>query len=899
MEVVFGEPTLTKGTCVFQGKVDDRNLYEEGDIVIGGLFPLHYGPVSFIQSYQKKPEPTGYKYFSARALRWMQTMAFAIEEINQRQDFLPHLKLGYHILDSCDDIPVSLRNSLILVSGLHGNNINSTCAGMERPVSPVIIGDAASGVSMAVLRTLGSFQIPLVSYFASCNCLSNKKEFPTFMRIMPSDAFQIKALVKLIHYFQWTWVGVIGVDSDYARFAIQLFLEESSKFGVCAAYVHLYPVLLSKESVNKVVQTIKRSSAKVILNFSGESELQSILRECGNQNVMDIQWIASEAWSTAKSLWKEFHSLLKGTLGFAIRKAEIPGLQGFLTQQLLSRARKAHFLAELWEEIFDCKLNESLNDHVHGKTSSDRRPCSAPESLNSVFSEYWDVSQLRVSSNVYKAVYLIAHALHDLSACVPGAGPFADGSCADPIHFLPWQVSVHFSDSMRQASFNTLGEEVSFDKNGDPIASYDLMNWQEGPSSSLQLVKVGYYDASLGREKDLVVNDSTIWWHRGHKAPLSMCSESCFPGFRKANRKGEPVCCFDCIPCAEGEISNETDSADCRRCSIETWSNQARNQCVPKAIEFLSYQESMGMVLCAGSVFGVCVTAAVSGVFIAYRTTPVVRANNMELSFLLLLFLAVCFLVSLMFIEEPTDWLCRIRYTTFGISFSLCTSCILAKTVVVLMAFRSTLPGNSVMRWFGPAQQRASVFLCTSVQVIICLVWLTTRPPQVVYNTRHQSAKIIMECMVGSEVGFWCVLGYIGFLACLCFVMAFLARKLPDNFNEAKFITFSMLIFFAVWITFIPVYMSTSGKYMVAVHVFAILASAFGILLCIFAPKCFIVLLKPERNTRRQIMLKNPCLFLFSFPLGVPCGRLASCPGCVPFPLRPYALCCRVGSGSP
>uniref|UniRef100_A0A8C9TGT1 Olfactory receptor C family, x1 n=1 Tax=Scleropages formosus TaxID=113540 RepID=A0A8C9TGT1_SCLFO len=823
MEVVFGEPTLTKGTCVFQGKVDDRNLYEEGDIVIGGLFPLHYGPVSFIQSYQKKPEPTGYKYFSARALRWMQTMAFAIEEINQRQDFLPHLKLGYHILDSCDDIPVSLRNSLILVSGLHGNNINSTCAGMERPVSPVIIGDAASGVSMAVLRTLGSFQIPLVSYFASCNCLSNKKEFPTFMRIMPSDAFQIKALVKLIHYFQWTWVGVIGVDSDYARFAIQLFLEESSKFGVCAAYVHLYPVLLSKESVNKVVQTIKRSSAKVILNFSGESELQSILRECGNQNVMDIQWIASEAWSTAKSLWKEFHSLLKGTLGFAIRKAEIPGLQGFLTQQLLSRARKAHFLAELWEEIFDCKLNESLNDHVHGKTSSDRRPCSAPESLNSVFSEYWDVSQLRVSSNVYKAVYLIAHALHDLSACVPGAGPFADGSCADPIHFLPWQVS----------------------------------------------------------------------------APLSMCSESCFPGFRKANRKGEPVCCFDCIPCAEGEISNETDSADCRRCSIETWSNQARNQCVPKAIEFLSYQESMGMVLCAGSVFGVCVTAAVSGVFIAYRTTPVVRANNMELSFLLLLFLAVCFLVSLMFIEEPTDWLCRIRYTTFGISFSLCTSCILAKTVVVLMAFRSTLPGNSVMRWFGPAQQRASVFLCTSVQVIICLVWLTTRPPQVVYNTRHQSAKIIMECMVGSEVGFWCVLGYIGFLACLCFVMAFLARKLPDNFNEAKFITFSMLIFFAVWITFIPVYMSTSGKYMVAVHVFAILASAFGILLCIFAPKCFIVLLKPERNTRRQIMLKNPCLFLFSFPLGVPCGRLASCPGCVPFPLRPYALCCRVGSGSP
>uniref|UniRef100_A0A3B3SFM2 Olfactory receptor C family, x2 n=1 Tax=Paramormyrops kingsleyae TaxID=1676925 RepID=A0A3B3SFM2_9TELE len=848
MLVKVGEPM--SAACVFQGEEDTRNLYKEGDVVIGGLFPVHYSPRSFKPSYQKKPEPTEYN-FSARALRWTQTMAFAIEEINQRRDLLPRLKLGYHIRDSCDDIPVSLRSSLLLVSGPPDLNANSACRGVPRPVSPVIIGDAASGVSMAILRTLGSFGIPLVSYFASCNCLSNKKEFPTFMRTMPSDAFQIKAIAKLIRYFHWTWVGVIGVESDYARFAIQLFLEESSKYGACAAYVHFYPVLLSKESIADLMQTIRGSTAKVILNFSGESELQTILTECRRQNMTHIQWIASEAWATAKSLWGEFQGLLTGTLGFAIRKAEIPGLQGFLTRGLLVRAHQSPFFAELWEETFNCKLNVSLNRHVHSDAALSRRPCAEEEEApEAVRSDYSDVSQLRVSYNVYKAVYLVAQALHDMSGCTRGAGPFENGTCADPENVLPWQL-LHY---MKQASFNMLGEQVSFDKNGDPIASYDLMNWQKGPDGSLQLVKVGFYDTSLGGEKELVINDTAIWWHWGQQGPpASVCSASCTPGSRKATRKGEPICCFDCLPCTEGEIN----SLDCRRCSVETWPNEAQDHCVPKTTEFLSYHGSMGIVLCTCSLFGLFVTMAIFGVFVAYRTTPVVRGNNMELSFLLLIFLSVCFLSGLTFIGEPTDWLCRIRYTTFGISFSLCISCILAKTVVVLMAFRATLPDSRVMRWFGPAQQRASVFLCTCIQIVICLIWLTTRPPLAVRNTRHHSSRIILECVVGSDVGFWSVLGYIGLLACLCFLLAFLARKLPDNFNEAKFITFSMLIFFAVWITFIPVYISTSGQYMVAVHIFAILASAFGILLCIFAPKCYIVLLKPEKNTKKQMIMKQ------------------------------------------
>uniref|UniRef100_A0A665TMY9 Olfactory receptor C family, x3 n=1 Tax=Echeneis naucrates TaxID=173247 RepID=A0A665TMY9_ECHNA len=739
--------------------------------------------------------------FSARALRWIQTMTFAVKEINKRRDLLPQLKLGFHIRDSCDDIPVSLRASLLLVNGQP-----------ERDPR-VKIEDKDKGVGRTINGT-------------NLDC-----QFPTFMRTMPSDAFQIRALARLVSYFGWTWVGLIGVESDYAHFAIQLFLQESVQYGVCAAYTHFYPVSLTQYRCYVYTS-----------NNKTENKMQGILREVRRWNITGLQWIASEAWATATLLWARFGDLLKGTLGFAIRRADvIPGLKQHLTSLKPSNIYHSAFLTEYWEETFNCRLNGSVNSHFHGISNNlERLPCKGTENLDDVYSPYSDVTQLRVSYNVYKAVYLVAHALQDMNNCKVGQGPFLDSTCADPKNFKPWQV--------RQIP-------VNFDQNGDPIAYYDLMNWQRAPDGSLHLIKVGFYDASSPAGHHLVINDSLIQWPVGKQASRSVCSDSCPPGSRITRRKGEPICCFDCVPCAEGEVSNQTGVlCSCFRCSEDTWPNKARDLCLPKTIEYLSYHELMGMLLCAASVLGACISLSILAIFFIHKDTPLVRANNMELSFLLLLFLAVCFLVSLLFIGEPSDWLCRVRYPAFGISFALCISCLLAKTAVVLVAFRSTMPGSNVMKWFGPNQQRANDLIPPSAQVIICLIWLLSGPPHANSNSDYHSAIIIIECVTGSEAGFWCVLGYIGVLACMCFLMAFLARKLPDNFNEAKFITFSMLIFFAVWMTFIPVYVSTAGKYTVAVHVFAILASAFGLVFCIFAPKCYIIIVKPEKNNKKSMM---------------------------------------------
>ncbi|MBN3297097.1 CASR protein, partial [Amia calva] len=785
-----------------------------------------------------------FKSLKYRSFRWAQGMIFAIEEINQDSSLLPDVRLGYKIHDSCGKYPMALRGAISLVSRQRNTYPSSICTG-SGGVS-VIIGDTASTQCIILSQTLGPFEVPLVSYSASCACLSNKRAFPNFFRTIPSDFYQAQTMAYLAKHFGWTWVGAIANDNDYGILGIQTFVEEVKNAGICIAFYETLSQVYTQRDAVRIAGVIKRSTAKVIVIFAWYLDVEFVLHELVKQNITDRQFLASEAWSTSPLIFNtDLSSVTMGVLGVAVRRVDIPGMQNFLVNLHPSKFPNNVFFRELWETSFNCKLEQENNS-----TLNNQPLCSGSENLQTVKNTFTDVSQLRITYNVYKAVYAVAHALHNLQACKNGSGPFMNGSCGDIYNLKPGQL-MHYLNQVRFT--NKLGEVVYFDK-GDSRVVYDIVNWQRSHTGSMEYVTVGRVDGPEWR-----INETAIVWTTGvKKVPVSICSENCPPGTRKAARKGEPICCFDCIFCADGEISNTTDSLQCDKCPLEFWSNVYRNECIARAIEFLSFEDTMGITLTTVALFGTSVTVAVGIVFLYYKNTPIVRANNSELSFLLLFSLTLCFLCSLFFIGKPSIWSCKVQHMVFGVSFVLCISCILIKTIVVLMAFKATLPGKDVMKWFGPTQQRGSVVVFTLIQVVICAIWLSLSPPQPNKNTSYQSSKIILECAVGSFVAFGCVLGYIGLLAGICFVLAFLARNLPDNFNEGKFITFSMLIFCAVWIAFIPPYISSPGKYMVAVEIFAILSSSFGLLGCIFAPKCYIILLKPENNTKKFLMGRGP-----------------------------------------
>uniref|UniRef100_A0A3Q1FS01 Olfactory receptor C family, j1 n=1 Tax=Acanthochromis polyacanthus TaxID=80966 RepID=A0A3Q1FS01_9TELE len=836
-----------KPVCESYGTKQLSQFSKEGDINIGGIFSFHQNPVTVNPALEVNPGSMQCEGLDPGELQYAFTMMFAIEEINNSSELLPGVTLGYRIFDSCPSIPLSIRASLNLMNRYESEASNCTKLSNVHAV----IGETTSTSTIGIARTMGPFHIPVISHSATCACLSNRRDYPSFFRTIPSDIYQSKALAKLVKYFGWTWVGAIRTNSDYGNGGMATFLEAAEREGVCVEYSLAIYRTDPRKWFLEVVDIIKKSTSKVIVAFADGTDLDILIKELHAQNVTGLQWVGSEGWITYRYIASSVnYAVVQGAVGFAALNAHIPGLQEFLANSRPSTTPGNRGLVELWETVFSCTLTP--RPEIHAPVVA----CNGKESLWDIKTRFTDVSDASLLNNVYKATYAVAHALHMLFNCKDGQGPFENNTCADIENVKPWQV-LHY---LTLINFTTkINENVFFDELGDPVARYALVNWQMDETGYILFETIGYYDASRpeGQQFEMKADVRAIWAGENVEVPRSVCSESCLPGTRRAFVKGKPICCFDCITCADGEFSNSTNAVICDKCPPEYKSNGERNNCDMKAIEFLTFRELMGILLVTFSVFGACLAMTIALIFFHYRQTPIVRANNSELSFLLLFSLTLCFLCSLTFIGRPSEWSCMLRHTVFGITFVLCISCVLGKTIVVLMAFRATLPGSNVMKWFGPAQQRLSVLGFTLIQVLICILWLTINPPFPFKNMQHYKEKIIMECALGSPVGFWAVLGYVGLLAMLCFVLAFLARKLPDNFNEAKFITFSMLIFCAVWITFIPAYISSPGKFTVAVEIFAILASSYGMLFCIFLPKCYIILLKPENNTKKHLMGKG------------------------------------------
>ncbi|XP_043932169.1 extracellular calcium-sensing receptor-like [Protopterus annectens] len=735
------------------------------------------------------------------------SFTFAIEEINRDLKLLPNTTLGFHIFDSCYSKERALLGILSYLTGKQDLVPNYSCDSVS--LLPGIIGDTPSSSSLIMATVLGLYRYPQVSYGSSVSLLSDKLKYPSFIRTVPNDAFQAVGIAQLLIHFGWTWVGILVSDNDYGILGGQTLQTEIFKAGGCTAFFEMVPK--DKEKFLYVVNVIKQSSANVVVVYSTGEYLVPFLEAISLQNVTGKVWISSTGWR----IFTEISSMrtvrmLNGSVGFFIHRGKIPGLTEFLYSIHPFPSPNDIFIREFWERVFGCQWLKSDGNHTLINSITDKvLPCTGHEDLRTLSISVYDAYNFTYMLSIYNAVYVVAHSLHNMLSCRNGEGPFQNGQCGSIHDFQPWKL-LHY---VKNVNFkNTGGEYMYSDANGDPPA---------------------------------------------RQVPHSVCTESCHPGYQKVSRRGQPLCCFDCLVCSKGEITNQTDAVSCTKCTEDFWSNDKRDKCIPKIIEYLSYEDPIGASLFFCSSTLSVLTGSILCIFIKFKDTPTVKANNRKLSYFLLAALALCFLCSLLFIGRPMKLNCMFRQVVFGLTFSFCVSCILAKTVTVVIAFNATRPGSRLRIWVGSRVSTSIVIFGSLVQMTICFTWLYISTPFPEFNKTLEDGKIIIECNESSVFAFWTMLGFLGLLAIVSFVVAFLARNLPGSFNEAEYITFSMLIFVSVWLSFIPAYLSTRGKYMAAVEIFAILASSAGMLSCIFLPKCYIIILRPELNTRGYLVGKR------------------------------------------
>lgn len=201
------------------------------------------------------------------------------------------------------------------------------------------------------------------------------------------------------------------------------FVEAAQREGVCIEYSEAILRTNSRERITSVVEIIRSSTARVLVAFLAQSEMEVLLEEALLQNVTGLQWIGSESWITARHLATQRTArIINGAIGFTINRSKIPGLRDFLLKVNLSSNNSSSILREFWETAFSCQF-------PHKGKKNNTRLCSGSENLTKLKNPFTDVSELRISNNVYKAVYTVAHAMQNLLECTDGQHSLEGREC--------------------------------------------------------------------------------------------------------------------------------------------------------------------------------------------------------------------------------------------------------------------------------------------------------------------------------------------------------------------------------------------------------------------------------------------------------------------------------------
>ncbi|XP_060540858.1 vomeronasal type-2 receptor 26-like [Pantherophis guttatus] len=680
--------------------------------------------------------------------------------------------------------------------------------------------------------------------------------------MIPKEEHQYSGIIQLLLYFGWTWIGVFAFAKNKGEHFLQKMHLLLSQNGICLAFTQKIPQqsLFQELSgfldlISTIFNKLIDQKANVFLVY-GESftilRLRIVVFLCDYENkesasfrkVWILMFPIDFALTGLQRSWDL--QLFHGALSFTVHSREVRGFKEFL-QVIKPSTHKDGFLQDVWQQLFDCSLSNEELPSMADET------CSGEENLENLPAPLFELQMTGQSYSIYNAVYAVAHSLHE---AMRSKAPHRKSQRFEFQALKPWQLHSF----LQGISFNnSAGDRVFLNEKGEATGGFNITNMITFPNRSFQRVRVGKVDPSAPKGKELLIDEDLIVWHSAFNQilPISLCNDHCSPGYWKKGMEGKQFCCYDCVPCPEGKISNQKDMDDCFECPEDHYPNKEKNGCILKLLDFLTFKETLGIGLASTALCFFFLTAWVLGIFIKHRETPIVKANNRSLTYTLLVSLLLCFLSSLLFLSQPDKVTCLLRQPTFGITFSVAISSVLAKTITVVVAFMATKPGSQMRKWVGKRLSFSIVLSCSLLEVCICILWLSTSPPFPELDMHSEIQEMILQCNEGSAFFFYCVLGYMGILAIASFIVAFLARKLPDSFNEAKFITFSMLAFCSVWISFFPAYLSTKGKAMVAVEVFSILASSAALLGCIFLPKCYIIVLRPKLNHREQLIKRK------------------------------------------
>uniref|UniRef100_A0AAQ5Z5Z6 G-protein coupled receptors family 3 profile domain-containing protein n=1 Tax=Amphiprion ocellaris TaxID=80972 RepID=A0AAQ5Z5Z6_AMPOC len=811
----------------------------DGDISLGGLFPVHARGNDGKACGELKKE---------KGIHRLEAMLFALDRINNDNELLPNITLGARILDTCSRDTHALEQSLTFVQALiekDSTDVKCLSGGppiITKPERVVgVIGASASSVSIMVANILRLFKIPQVSYASTAPELSDNTRYDFFSRVVPPDTYQAQAMVDIVKAMRWNYVSTVASEGNYGESGVDAFIQKSREDGgLCISQSVKIPREPRVGEFDKIIRRLSENpNARVVIIFANEDDIRRLLQAAKKANQTGhFIWVGSDSWGSKISPILNQEEMAEGAVTILPKRQSIKGFDRYFISRTLENNRRNIWFAEFWENNFQCKLSR----HAVKKGSGIKK-CTNHERIGKD-SSYEQEGKVQF---VIDAVYAMAHALHNMhkDLCPGKVGLCSKMDTINGTLLLKYIRNVNFT--------GIAGTPVVFNVNGDAPGRYEIYQYQI-TNNTTEYKIIGHWTDQLH------LDTNEMQWPGGtQEVPSSICSQPCRPGQRKKTVKGIP-CCWHCENCDGYQY--QADTYTCKMCRFDLRPNENHTGCVPIPIVKLEWSSPWAVIPVLIAVLGIMATLLVVVTFVRYNDTPIVKASGRELSYVLLTGIFLCYATTFLMISTPDVVICSLRRIFLGLGMSISYAALLTKTNRIYRIFEQGKMSVSAPRFISPASQLVITFSLISVQLLGVCIWFGVDPSQAIIDYEDQRtanpemSRGVLKCDI-SDLSLICLLGYSMLLMVTCTVYAIKTRGVPETFNEAKPIGFTMYTTCIVWLAFIPIFFGTSQSaekmyIQTTTLTISVSLSASVSLGMLYMPKVYVVLFHPEQNVPKR-----------------------------------------------
>ncbi|CAM4742235.1 unnamed protein product [Rotaria magnacalcarata] len=835
-------------------------IYVPGDIVLGGFFPIHQPPSYEFGSNQC----TAIK--RERGIQRLEAMLFALDVINNRSSYSMssllnkhNIRFGALIYDSCDYESYAVERALNMLLPSLDQCMPSSKQNQSSSFVAGVIGSASSIVSMAIADILRLAEIPQISYASTSTELSQKPRFQYFSRVVPPDTYQAEAVVSIIQFLNWTYVAVIKETGSYGERLTDDFKAKLKNKTICIAGELSVNVKDSSSYIRVIKELHEDEKYRFVVGvivFAQEDSVRQILNQTSSRKQLNGRWVflGTDGWGKKSYPLGNFGRAAINAITIAPKLYLISEFDDYFNSLSPSLNTRNPWFREYWEETYKCKFEESPKTFFNQNYT---RICSDTDNTDTNLSVPY--SQEGYVHYVVDAVFALAISVQKLidEKCVSSSKTGV--LCKE---FFPFDGAKLVS-ILRNTTFrNELSKRlIKFTSIGDGIGTYDIFQYQITNSTDTQdYFTIGEFsDSDHSNERVRIDLQSLKWfkynqdlsdWTLTSTTPRSFCSEPCHLGEIRTNTDSQQ-CCWTCRSCDVFQIAiNETT---CFPCSANEVPNSNFSKCIPIKEEYLSVQDIIAWPALILSSIGILMTIYTIVIFIRFAQTPIIKASSRELSYFLLSGMCCCHLCAWPLIVKPHLVTCFLIRIGVSLSLTICLAALLTKTNRLARIF------NNSQRLTQPSclSPRSQLGICggiVSIQLIGVLLWIIISPPAIKLKSeiKHNQKRLVLVCQTDNEYIAGSLI-YNMILVISCTLYAIKTRHIPENFNEAKHIGFAMYSVCIIWLAFIPIFFglrSSDNWFRIQLVSLAICLSlsATVILLCLFAPKLYIVLFNPSKN---------------------------------------------------